>query len=207
MHRCSGTYNCSLFIVRFLLSVVLLCSLGACATKSYVVLLPDANGAVGKVMVTTEQGSTLLQSANEGTLVGKGGGKTFTVDADRLAKDFGAALRASPTPPRSYLLYFDVGKSDLTVASRATIPSILTEIKQRDGVDISVIGHTDTAGDADTNYVLGLKRAEFVADIFSHAGIPRERIAIESHGKKNPIVQTPDNTDEPRNRAVEVTVR
>jgi len=32
-------------------------------------------------------------------------------------------------------------------------------------------------------------------------------ITIESHGEKNPLVPTPDDTEEPRNRRVEVTVR
>jgi outer membrane protein OmpA-like peptidoglycan-associated protein len=32
-------------------------------------------------------------------------------------------------------------------------------------------------------------------------------IEVTSHGERNPLVQTPDNTAEPKNRRVEVTVR
>ena len=194
-------------LIRLALALVLLLSLGACASKSYVVLLPDAAGNVGKVVVSTPAGSTLLQNANEGALVGGTPGKTFPVDPQRLNQDFGAAMAASPKAPRSFLLYFEAGGTALTSASRDAIPEILREIQQREGADISVIGHTDTAGDAQANYQLGLKRAEIVAELIGNTGIPRERMAIESHGKTNPIVPTPDNTDEPRNRRVEVTVR
>jgi outer membrane protein OmpA-like peptidoglycan-associated protein len=192
---------------RFAMSLVLLFGLAACASKSYVVLLPDASGAVGQVIVSNAAGSTVLKSANEAALVGGEAGKTFPVDQDRLAKDFGVAMAASPQTPRSFLLYFEAGGTALTAESHDTIPEIVSEIKQRAGADISVIGHTDTAGDADANYRLGLKRAEIVAELISDTGVQHDRMVIESHGKKNLIVPTPDNTDEPRNRRVEVTVR
>lgn len=72
---------------------------------------------------------------------------------------------------------------------------------------MSVIGHTDTAGDDAVNLRLGLERARFVANLLTDqatAGVP---VQIESHGEKNQLVKTPDNTPEPRNRRVEVAVR
>jgi outer membrane protein OmpA-like peptidoglycan-associated protein len=189
------------------LSLTLLFNLASCASKSYVVLLPDDTGAVGKVVVTTAQGTTLLSHANEGALVGADAGKTFPVDPQRLAKDFGAALDASPKSPRSFMLHFESGGATLTEDSRKEISVITAEIKRRPGADISVIGHTDTTGDAEANFQLGLKRAEIVANLLDETGIARDRMAVESHGEKNLLIRTSDNIDEPRNRRVEVTVR
>jgi len=186
-------------------ALALLC-LTACANKSYVVLLPDASGAVGQVVVRNDKGSTQLTHASEGARMGGEPGKTFTVPPEQIAKDFGAALAASPKAPRSFLLYFDVG-AKLTPESQSLLQDILSEVQQRPGADVSVIGHTDTAGDALANYELGLQRATSVAELIGNSGLPRERMSVESHGEKNLMVPTPDNTNEPRNRRVEVTVR
>lgn len=192
--------------MRHLLAPLVLLCLTACANKSYVVLLPDAAGSVGKVVVSNAQGSTQLTQASEGARMGGEPGKTFPVSPEQIAKDFGAALAASPKAPRSFLLYFDMGAT-LTPESQSALQEILAEIAQRPGADVSVIGHTDTAGEDQANYELGLRRATTVAELMGATGLPRERMSIESHGEKNPMVPTPDNTNEPRNRRVEVTVR
>jgi len=38
-------------------------------------------------------------------------------------------------------------------------------------------------------------------------GLPDVPLSVESHGERNLLVATPDETDEPRNRCVEVTLR
>jgi outer membrane protein OmpA-like peptidoglycan-associated protein len=73
--------------------------------------------------------------------------------------------------------------------------------------EVSVIGDTDTQGDAGQNVTLGLRRAGIIRDLLVSAGIDSSRIEIASHGEADPVVPTPDNTAEPRNRRVEVTVR
>ena len=189
------------------LAVVCLLGLSGCASKSYVVLLPDEDGSVGKVVVNNKQGSTVLQGAREGTQVGGAAGKTFVVEQAQIERDFGAAMAASPRKPQTYLLYFETGGAALTPASQADLPKIRDDIKSRPAPDISVIGHTDTAGDAEANTKLGLKRAQLVAELIGKTNLSPERITIDSHGEKNLLVQTPDGVDEPRNRRVEVNVR
>jgi outer membrane protein OmpA-like peptidoglycan-associated protein len=39
------------------------------------------------------------------------------------------------------------------------------------------------------------------------AGLPAERISIAGRGKREPLVQTADGVEEPRNRRVEIRVR
>lgn len=190
-----------------LITVVL--GVAGCA-KNYVVLLPNDDGTTGKVAVAGREGVTLLEKGREGAAIGGPDGKTFMVSDEQIAEDFGAALAASPQKPVSYLLYFKAGTDVLTPESQADLPEILAEIQRRPAPDISVIGHTDTMGDAAENARLGLVRARSTAETISQLGgsiISPDRISIESHGEKNLRVSTPDNTDEPRNRRVEVTVR
>lgn len=181
--------------------------LSGCASKSYVVLLPNDDGTTGKVLVTTTAGTTQLESKNEGASLTGPAGKSFIVSEEKIALDFGVALAASPKKPLSFPLYFETGGARLTPASQADLPKVLNEISNRPAPDISIIGHTDTAGDAEANYRLGLTRARAVAELIGKTNVPAERITIESHGEKNLLIPTPDNTDEPRNRRVEITIR
>ena len=181
--------------------------LSGCANQSYVVLLPNEDGTVGKVLVTGNKGTTLLEKNQDGVLIDSPSGTTFVVSKDRIAKDFGVALAASPEKPFVFLLYFETGGTKLTPESRAEIPKILAEISRRPAPDLSITGHTDTVGSDDDNFALGLKRARFVAELFEEARIARDRISVDSHGEKNPLISTRDNTPEPRNRRVEATVR
>ena len=193
--------------MRWAWGVVFALILSGCANQSYVVLLPNEDGTVGKVLVTGNKGTTLLEKNQDGVLIDSSSGTTFVVSKDRIAKDFGAALAASPEKPFVFLLYFETGGTKLTPESRAEIPKILAEISRRPAPDLSITGHTDTVGSDDDNFALGLKRARFVAELFEEARIARERITVDSHGEKNPLIPTRDNTPEPRNRRVEATVR
>jgi outer membrane protein OmpA-like peptidoglycan-associated protein len=88
------------------------------------------------------------------------------------------------------------------------VPKIIDEITKRGpAVDISVIGHTDTVGDDQLNAGLSLERAKSVAKLFQEVMPDASKVTIDSHGEKNLLVPTPDNTAEAKNRRVEVTVR
>lgn len=200
-------HTCPTAAVRtWLLASALLLSLTGCA-KNYVVLLPDDDGTLGKVTVTSPQGQVLLDQKNQGAFIGGTRSDTFTLSEEKLQATFGAALAASPKKPVSYLLYFETGQAVLTEASQTEIPKIKEDISQRPGVDVAVIGHTDTKGAANANYALGLARAKQVLVLIGDAGVSTERLSVESHGERNLLVATPDDTDEPRNRRVEVIVR
>jgi peptidoglycan-associated lipoprotein len=159
------------------------------------------------VLVTGPEGTTVLEKHHDGAGLGGPAGKTFIVSDQQIAKDFGAAIAARPKQPAGFLLYFETAGARLTPQSKAVIPKIAEEVSQRAAPDISITGHTDTVGTDDDNLALGLTRARLVADQIDSARFGANRVTIESHGERNLLVPTPDNTAEPRNRRVEVTVR
>ncbi len=183
--------------------------LGGCAAtpSSYVVLINNDDGTVGQVEVSGIKGSTVLAAANHSAFIGADAHQTFVATPEQIHKDFGAAIMARPEKPATFLLYFDVGGARLTAESERQLPLIVTEIGRRAAPDISIIGHTDTAGDSDTNEQLGLERAQFVGGLLSSPKLNSENVRIISHGEKNLLIATPDNVVEARNRRVEVTVR
>jgi peptidoglycan-associated lipoprotein len=175
---------------------------------SYVVLLDDADGTTGEVRVTTSRGTTVLGKSRQAARFAGPAGEIFEASRDRINHDFGAALAAMPARPVSFLLYFAPGGTKLSPESEGEMARILAEIAARASPDISVIGHTDTTGSNEDNERLSLDRARTVAESIGRSTrLEAGKITVESHGKKNLLVATPNNTPEARNRRVEVTIR
>lgn len=173
---------------------------------SYVVLLPSPDGSVGQVVVEGPQGAQVLKDAQTGTAL-DGGVAPFAVSTEQLQRDFGAALAARPPLPEQFLLYFLAGGSELAPESKTLLPRILERARARVAVDMSVIGHSDTQGKAEANEALALKRAGAIAQQLRQLGLQDAVLSVESHGERNLLVPTPDETAEPRNRRVEITLR
>ncbi len=186
--------------------LTLVALLAGCAPRSYVVLLPSPDDSVGQVVVQGPYGEQVLTQAQQGAAL-NGRTAPFAVRDDQLQRDFGAARAARPELPEQFLLYFENGDVALTDQSQALLGTILERAQARTAVDISVIGHSDTVGHADTNEALALGRAQSIADQLTQLGLPDVVITVDSHGERNLLVPTPDETAEPRNRRVEVTLR
>ena len=176
-----------------------------------VVLMPDPeDGRVGTATVTGATGAVVeLTRASEGTRVVQGQAPTApaAVPGDDVQRIFGAALAARPLAPRHFVLYFETGSDTLTPESRALVPEIIADVRARTAPDLTVIGHTDTTGDAAANIQLGLQRATLVRDLLVASGLDPAQVDVASHGEADLLVPTPDNTPEARNRRVEVTIR
>jgi peptidoglycan-associated lipoprotein len=195
------------WLTKIIAAMTLSALLAACAGPgSYVVLLPSADGSVGKVTVSGPAGRQELTQAQSGAFL-DGGKAPFEVSQKQLARDFGPAMAARPALPEHFLLYFAPGGVVLTAESSALLPDILARSKERTSADMSVIGHTDNQGKADANEALGLKRAQAIADQLRQMGLQDTTLSVESHGQRNLLVATPDQTAEPRNRRVEITLR
>lgn len=183
------------------------CLLAACAgPQSYVALVPSPDGSIGRVLVKGKHGEQQLTRAQQGAWL-DGSSPPFDVSNEQLQRDFGAAMRARPAMPEHFLLYFETGGSELTAESKAMLQRIVDIALTRASVDMSVIGHSDTQGAADANAALSLERARAIAEQLRGLGLVNTTMAIESHGERNLLVPTPDDTPEPRNRRVEITLR
>jgi outer membrane protein OmpA-like peptidoglycan-associated protein len=174
-----------------------------------VVLLPDSEGKVGSLVVETEKGEEVVLNsayASASTSV-IGTVKQEKASEDVVKEHFEVAIAAQPPKPISFTLYFETATDEFTPESKVEVQRLLDEMARRESPDITVIGHTDLVGDNSYNDELSLQRAERVKSILMGMGIPEERIRVAGRGKREPIVQTPDGADEPRNRRVEITVR
>ncbi len=175
--------------------------------QSYVVLMGNADGTTGQLNVSNAMGEAVLNQSRHGFNLDGSLGAPYAVDASRIKKDFGAALAAQPALPVSFMFYHETGGTRLTAESQALIPKVIDAARNRPAPDVSVIGHTDTAGNAEANEKIGLQRAQSIAELIRKAGLKAHDLTITSHGEQNLLVPTPDNVPQPKNRRVEITVR
>ncbi len=200
MHRASRAS-----VIRLLAIAALALIVAGCAPNSYIVLLKSPDGSTGEVVVRGEKGEQVIKVADQGVPI-DGSTAPVPIAEDKIKKDFGDAMAARPPLPARYLLYFKNGTT-LTSESAALIPQIIAEAARRPSVELSVIGNTDTLSTSEYNDELALKRATAVAKLLKEEGLKVNALVVESHGKRDLLIPTPDNTYEPRNRRVEVSIR
>jgi outer membrane protein OmpA-like peptidoglycan-associated protein len=168
-----------------------------------VVVLPAADGHVGGVVV--QRGDT-RQVLDKPYAASRGNEQT-TLSAAEVRQSFGSTLAALPARPASFLLYFVTGTDELTPESKGELAKVLAAMRERPQPDVLVTGHTDTVGDAAGNDRLSAARAERVKSYLVDIGIPADRIRTAGRGERELLVPTADNTEEARNRRVEISVR
>jgi outer membrane protein OmpA-like peptidoglycan-associated protein len=178
--------------------------------RTLVVLLPDPDtGVTGRAFLSNRSGSTDLNAARESSTATPSSTPTAvrTMSEEEVQQVFGDALSALPPAPVHFTLYFKFESDELTDESRALLPQILTTVKDRAFPEVLVVGHTDTMGTPRANIDLGLIRANSVRTMLVQVGLDPATVEARSHGESDLLVKTPDETPEPRNRRVEISVR
>ena len=150
--------------LRLLAAIALAGLLAACSQTpdNLVVLLPEADGSVGSVVVTSTGGSQTLNAAGQATGVDAAGETpvaAFTLPEEEIQKTFGAAIAAQPKLPETFILYFETGGAVLTADSAKQLPDVVAAVKARPVPDISVVGHTDRVGTDAVNVPISIERA------------------------------------------------
>jgi iron complex outermembrane receptor protein len=126
-----------------------------------------------------------------------------------------ASAPAAYTPPsvvapaaapvaRSYMVFFDFNKSDLTPEAVSIVDQAAGNAGPAKATLITVTGHTDTVGSDAYNMRLSRRRAESVAAELEKHGIAAGEIAIVAKGKRDLLVPTGDGVREPQNRRVTI---
>jgi outer membrane protein OmpA-like peptidoglycan-associated protein len=113
----------------------------------------------------------------------------------------------APAPARTYLVFFDWDKADLTPRARQIVADAAQASTRVATTRIEVAGHTDTSGTARYNEGLSLRRANSVAAELVRLGVARTAIDIQAFGQSRPLVATGDGVREPQNRRVEIVLR
>jgi outer membrane protein OmpA-like peptidoglycan-associated protein len=113
----------------------------------------------------------------------------------------------APAPARSYLVFFDWDRADLTDRARQIIREAAENSTRVQFTRMEVNGYTDTSGSPAYNQRLSVRRAQAVAAELVRDGVPRNAISIQGFGQTHLLVPTGDGVREPQNRRVEIIIR
>jgi outer membrane protein OmpA-like peptidoglycan-associated protein len=118
------------------------------------------------------------------------------------------APAVAPVPvTRTYIVFFDRNSATLDARARQIVGEAAQAARGGGSTRIEVTGHTDTAGQAASNMVLSLRRAQVVAAELRRLGVRREEIVTRGLGETQLAVPTADGVREPQNRRVEILLR
>ena len=117
------------------------------------------------------------------------------------------AVAPAVQPARTYLVFFDWDRADLTGRAREIITEAAQNSRHMQVTRLEVAGHADRSGDAAYNQRLSQRRAEAVAAELVRDGVARDQIVVTAFGESRPLVPTADNVREPQNRRVEIVLR
>jgi outer membrane protein OmpA-like peptidoglycan-associated protein len=113
----------------------------------------------------------------------------------------------APAPSRTYLVFFDWDRADLTERARSIISEAAQNSTHVQYTKIAVNGYTDLSGTAAYNQRLSVRRAQAVAAELVRDGVPKTAINIQGFGESNPLVPTAAGVREPQNRRVEIILQ
>lgn len=171
-------------------------------------VMPEGGGKVGTVDVTFNDGkAVVLQGDYSAMSLAGSEKKAFVGDESQLKDMFGVAVGALPKAPMTASLYFKLGADELISESKADAELIASDLTGRGAPEIRLVGHTDTIGSSAQNDKLSLKRAVKVSKYLIQHGVNADSIEVSGMGERRLQVPTPDNTKEPKNRRVEITIR
>ena len=131
-----------------------------------------------------------------------------------------APLPVAPPPPvpppppiqqmerqRSFQVFFDFNKSDITAAAAKVIAAAAANVKAGNVTQVVVTGHTDTVGSAQYNQGLSERRAASVKRQLIADGIADGEISTLGVGKTGLLVPTADGVREAQNRRAEIVLQ
>jgi OOP family OmpA-OmpF porin len=117
------------------------------------------------------------------------------------------AAAPAPAPARSYLVFFDWDKYNLTDRARQIIKDAADNSRKVSYTRLEVNGYTDTSGTPAYNQGLSVRRAQAVAAELVRNGVAKESISVTGFGDTRLLVATGPNVREPQNRRVEIVIR
>jgi outer membrane protein OmpA-like peptidoglycan-associated protein len=154
---------------------------------------------------TVGRGGTKSENYNHSIMIGLR--YAFNQPRPAPAPVVAPAPAAAPAPARTYLVFFDFDRADLTDRARQIIAEAAQAVTSTGTTRIEVAGHADRAGTPQYNQRLSMRRAEAVAAELARRGIDRSQMSIQAFGESRPLVPTADGVREPQNRRVEIVLR
>jgi outer membrane protein OmpA-like peptidoglycan-associated protein len=117
------------------------------------------------------------------------------------------AHQAAGSPSINLTVNFPTGSAELTPAARASLDNLGKALASSELANFRfrIEGHTDNVGSKEANQLLSQQRAEAVVTyLTTQYNVAPSRLEAVGKGQEDPLVETPPQTPEARNRRVQV---
>ncbi len=191
---------------------------GGCATERQrqTAIGTGAGAAAGAILGTAVGGSG--RGTAIGAAVGAGVGAAAGYNWQMIKEKLGLATKGSHLQvseqqdgslkvnvPGS--VSFASGSATLNPTMHPTLDKIAETLNEYPATTVTVVGHTDSVGDAQANLELSRRRADAVANYLAQRGTDRKRIIAEGRGETEPIADNATDAGRAQNRRVEMLIR
>ncbi len=104
---------------------------------------------------------------------------------------------------------FDVGKADLKPAGKSELDALVGKLKDSNTQieQMSITGHTDSAGASEYNRQLSERRAEAVKAYLVSKGLNGDRIMTQGAGATQPVASNKTAMGRAQNRRVDIDIK
>ncbi len=135
----------------------------------------------------------------------------FIIEKEEMAQEIVANAEAFSNDLKEightavYGIFFDTGQSVIKPESEAAMSEIAKLLKKEAGLKVNVVGHTDNAGNFDSNMRLSQARAEAVVNaLVSKYGIAASRLKAYGVSSLAPVASNDTEEGKAKNRRVEL---
>jgi peptidoglycan-associated lipoprotein len=169
---------------------------------------------IGQVDSKAEAAGKSAEAAQNSANQAAQAARQVDTKVDKVAADINANISAGRKLVYEVTLSEDQGnfkfnKSDLPDEAKARVDAVVGQLKGQAGKDIyiEIEGHTDNVGGKETNYDIGMKRAEAVKEyLYTQHQIPLHKINVISYGEDKPVAPNNTRAGRAQNRRVVIRV-
>lgn len=171
-------------------------------------------GAVTGALIGAMKGDrkTALKGAALGAAAGGGVGYYMDVQEAKLRQRLsGTGVSVSRVGNDLVLnmpgnVTFKTDSSNINAGFYQVLDSVAIILKEYSDTTVTVVGHTDSVGDATYNQGLSEQRAQSVAGYLRSQGVAGQRFNVMGYGEQSPVASNSTKEGRSQNRRVEITL-
>ncbi|MBY0473495.1 MAG: OmpA family protein [Nitrosomonas sp.] len=208
--------------VTILIVTAIILALTGCATMTDTqrgtaqgTVIGAGTGAAIGALIGGGKGAAI--GASSGALLGAGAGYMWSQRMEEQKREMetataGTGVQVTQTEDNRLKLNipsdisFDTGRADIKPGFRPILDNFATSLVGNEGATVKIIGHTDNTGSDAVNNPLSVNRAASTRDYLVSRGVSINRIQIDGHGSREPLVENNTSENRAENRRVEIFV-
>ncbi len=171
-------------------------------------------GAIAGAIIGAMRGDrkTALKGALLGAATGGGIGYYMDVQESKLRQRLrGTGVSVSRVGNNLILnmpgnVTFRTASSNINAGFYQVLDSVAIILNEYTDTSVSVVGHTDSVGDASYNQGLSEQRAQSVAGYLRSQNVAGQRFSVMGYGEQHPVASNATKQGRAQNRRVEITL-